>query len=294
MFFFPVHSNAPHYFEISDKSSETSAMLFTILLVSFFSTFSNGDPLFTFCSNEYANYSSQFEANVKHVLDDLSSNIIRNISLPSFYNSIGDKVYGQALCRGDVNSTECQKCVENASQDIFRNCKSRDAMIWYERCQVRYSFQNFFSTMTYTGKLPKHNYQEKNVSDPIRFSEVVMYLMNKLSNETSFSPSKHMFATGQVKFRRKETIYGLLQCTTDVSPALCKNCLDSALGDLTACCSFRQGGIVVSRNCNMRFELYKFYNDTSNLLLVYPFSKGKDFKTSAIVISMQALLLFCI
>ncbi|PON85322.1 Cysteine rich receptor like kinase [Trema orientale] len=255
------------------------------------SSLSNGDPLFTFCSPEYGNYTpnSQFEANLKNVLDDLSSNITRNISLPGFFNTSRDsqdqRVYGQALCRGDVNSTVCQKCVENASQDIFRNCSSTDAMIWYEFCQVRYSFQMFFSTMVYTGKFPNHNVQEKNVSDQIRFSEVLVYLMNELSNETAFNSSKHMFATGRIRFSRKETIYGLLQCTRDINPESCKNCLDSALGDLNACCSFRQGGIVVSRNCNVRFELYQFYNDTSNSLLTYPFSKGHKWKIWKVVVA---------
>ncbi|KAF4350873.1 hypothetical protein F8388_008055 [Cannabis sativa] len=261
-------------------------MISTIILVLIISTFSNAHPLYTFCSPDQGNYTpnSQFETNLKTLLDHLSSNTTLNGSLPGyFYTSIGnnssDKVYGQSLCRGDVNSTVCGKCVEDASQDIFRNCKSIDAIIWYELCQVRYSFQMFFSTMqVYTGKFPKSNEQDKNVSvDRTRFSKVMMHMMKNLSDEVAFTPSKNMFATGKIEFSREETVYGMLQCTLDMPPRSCSSCLAAALGDLNACCSFRRGGIVLSRNCYVRFGMDHFYNDTLSPLLVYPSSTELEY-----------------
>ncbi|KAH7545810.1 hypothetical protein FEM48_Zijuj01G0133300 [Ziziphus jujuba var. spinosa] len=239
----------------------------TILTLSMLSTLSSADPLSKFCPPEYGNYTpnSQFENNLKNVLNALSSSPILTNSLPGFSNtsiidSSDSNVYGQALCRGDIDFKACKVCIQSASQEILNTCKTKDGIIWYEHCQVRYSFRIFSSLIDNSGKFPDHNNLEKNVSDPVRFEEVLMDLMNNLSNQTVSDPSKRMFATGETKFSDKETIYGLSQCTRDLSPDSCDNCLQETLGDLQSCCSSHEGGIVLSKGCNVRFELYRFYN----------------------------------
>ncbi|XP_050367384.1 cysteine-rich receptor-like protein kinase 10 isoform X2 [Argentina anserina] len=247
-------------------------------------------------SQSIMNYtpSSQFESNLKQLLESLS---INTSIFGGFYNTtIGasrDKVYGQTLCRGDVNSTDCQKCVSDASQEIFNKCNSTDALIWYELCQVRYSYQMFFSSMSYTGKYPEQNNQYKSVSDAHYFGAVLMYLMNNLSRESAFTSSTNMFATGKIEFPGNRSIYGMEQCTRDISEIECNNCLVSALEDLSSCCSSYQGGTVVSRNCNVRFEVYQFFNGTSSLL-IYPNSKGDDWQTWKVVVTSASVMLFAV
>ncbi|XP_065617076.1 cysteine-rich repeat secretory protein 38-like [Quercus suber] len=132
---------------------------------------------------------------------------------------------------GDVNSTVCQTCIWNASQEILTQCKSEDAMIWFELCQVRYSYQMFFSLMDYTVKYL--NNLGQNSSDPVlavHYNEVLAYLFNNISTEASNDPSKRMFITGEIKLST-ETIYGLVQCTRDISEDDCNSCLLSALRD---------------------------------------------------------------
>ncbi|KAL6197984.1 hypothetical protein ACLB2K_027776 [Fragaria x ananassa] len=96
-----------------------------------------------------------------------------------------------------------------------------------------------------------------------------------------------MFATGQIELSGNRTIYGLEQCTRDISGTECINCLVSALGDLSSFSS-HQGGTVVSRNCNVRFEISPFFDDNSSSLLIYPYSKGGDRKTLKIVVTCAA------
>ncbi|KAM7254683.1 hypothetical protein ACFE04_019924 [Oxalis oulophora] len=147
--------------------------------------------------------------------------------------SIGDdsiKVYGQALCRGDVTSSVCQDCLQNANKQLLESCQSQEAIYWYELCQVHYSSRDFFSTMIYTGKYPDYDYLQKNVSDPAQF-------------ETRL-------------------------CTRDIDNGSCSSCLQTAINEVSGCCSHREGGVVFSRNCNVRFELYRFYN-VSNSLVPY-------------------------
>ncbi|CAL5408450.1 unnamed protein product [Camellia sinensis] len=67
--------------------------------------------------------------------------------------------------------------------------------------------------------------------------------------------------SSSVMLQWNESIYGLVQCTRDISHSDCRGCLNDEFGDLEACCSYRQGGTIFSRNCNMRFQLFQFYNE---------------------------------
>ncbi|KAG4124041.1 hypothetical protein ERO13_D10G015800v2 [Gossypium hirsutum] len=251
-------------------NSAFSAMLLLIMFV--FSIKVSSNPLYTFCSDNTGNYTSNstFENNLKWVLDSLPS----NTSGTGFYSTlIGegvDRVYARALCRGDVNATLCRNCVKNASRDVLSDCKTLEGIVWYDDCQVQYSFQNS-SLMVYTGKYPDSNNKEKNISNPGRFDDVLTFLMNNVSNDAAYD-SELMFKTGEVKVNKKETLYGLVQCTRDIVGDSCRSCLDSALKDLNGCCRSRTGGSVLSRNCNVRFQIYKFY-DVMNSPLIYPESK---------------------
>ncbi|KAL3740648.1 hypothetical protein ACJRO7_021856 [Eucalyptus globulus] len=212
-----------------------------------------------------------FESNLKLLLDSLSY----NTATTGFYNTtVGEglsRIYGKALCRGDASSAACEGCVSNASQEIMKLYTAEDALIWYELCQ-----------MVYTGKYPDSDYQEKLASDPACFYTYLMYLMKNISNEAAY-----------VNTTQIQTIYGLVQCTRDMSDKDCNSCLDSALGDLKACCYTREGGMVVSRTCNVRYELHRFFNGSTTSTLSYPASTGDKWKKGMIglVIGVLGLLL---
>ncbi|KAF8409491.1 hypothetical protein HHK36_005567 [Tetracentron sinense] len=217
-------------------------MLFLLLVPFMLFTSSGADPLFVVCSNT-SNYTlnSPFEVNFRRLLLSLSS----NTSSSGFFNtSVGDipnQVYGLALCRGDVIPSDCQNCVKTASEEIIKKCpNNREAIIWYELCQVRYSYRNFFSEMVYFGKYPLWNERANNISNPSKYS-VILELIDNLSSEAAFVPANQMFATGKVNISRTEEVYGLVQCTRDISANFCKTCLQNARGDIEGCC-FPHGG----------------------------------------------------
>ncbi|KAG2375455.1 Cysteine-rich receptor-like protein [Vigna angularis] len=272
------------------KHRPSAVLLFLFIVFMFMSSLnrvSGEDPVDIFCPSESPlyNLNSPFHHNLNLVLGLLSSD---TASKAGFYNTfIGEetnRVYGQSLCRGDIgNSTVCKECIEKASQDIMNRCRSESAMIWYNLCQVRYSFQSF-DVVAYTGKYPKQNDEEKNVSDPIRFREYLTFLMKSLSNEAAFNPVKNMFAAGEIDYPGKKTIYGLVQCTRDMSHDGCSTCLSYAFTEITACCSYREGGIILSRTCNMRFQMSQFFNASSAYMLVYPTSSGGKRKSWILVL----------
>ncbi|GMY36986.1 cysteine-rich receptor-like protein kinase 15 isoform X1 [Fagus crenata] len=254
-----------------DKAA-LSAMLFFIIPLCMPCIVARGDLLYLFCSNDAQNYTlnSTFENNLMNLLQSLPSKTSVTGFNSTSFGDASNKVYVEALCRGDVNSTACNSCVKKASQEIIQQCKKEEAVIWFELCEVYYSSRAFPKTLFYAGKYPERNSQEKNISDQdqVNFNEVLMDLMDKITKEAASIPSKRMFSTGEIKYSRNRTIYGLVQCTRDISEGFCDNCLVSALGDLKACCKSREGGIVVSRNCNVRYQMYRFYS-------TYPTSKDE-------------------
>ncbi|KAK3431981.1 hypothetical protein EUGRSUZ_E04129 [Eucalyptus grandis] len=184
-----------------------------------------------------------------------------NGNSPLFAGDGSDEVFGQALCRRDVNRSACGDCVRIASQEIMNKCNEKDADIWYEYCQISYSYSNFFSAMNYQGQYPDSNNQKQDVSNPEELSSALNKLMDGLISEAPWASS--MFAVGSSNFPSQGHVYGLVQCTREISGGDCNTCLVSAWGDLRTCCSPHQGGTVVSRYCNVRFELYRFYNQHS-------------------------------
>ncbi|KAJ6706920.1 CYSTEINE-RICH REPEAT SECRETORY PROTEIN [Salix viminalis] len=266
-------------------------MCFLIVLLSTIFAPVVADPLYTACSTEYGNYDlvSPFEKNLKVVVETLPS-----ISSSTGFNNTAsgifpDNVSGQALCRGDVTSSACQTCLREASQKLLEECKSKDAAIWYEACQIRYSFQNLTSLNVYAGKYPVLQSEKKSVSDTVHFYDYVKLLMDNLSIDAALNHSKLMFATGEIKFSSNETIYGHAQCTRDIREDECQECLSFALLDLKGCCSSKQGGIVVSGSCNLRFELYKYYNASSHLI-ASPTPKGRgNWKMVAIIVFITTI-----
>ncbi|KAL7213383.1 hypothetical protein ACSBR2_015993 [Camellia fascicularis] len=241
-----------------------SAIIFLMVSLFVICTAVRAEPNFISCDVSPANYTqnSPFGNNLKRLLESLWSNtpLSQGFKSTVFGNST-DQVYGQALCRGDVTAEVCRNCVQNASQEIMTVCPTQNAIIWHEFCQVQYSYRPFYSWDGYTGMYPDSNKDEKNISDSVGFVVVLKDFMNKLSDQAAFNPSNLMFATGKTKISTNETIYGLVQCTRDISRSDCRVCLNSEFGDLDGCCDYRQGGTVLSRNCNMRFQLYPFYHE---------------------------------
>ncbi|GAB4826684.1 hypothetical protein Ancab_033579 [Ancistrocladus abbreviatus] len=226
-----------------------------------FCTLTSSDSLCTYCQNSTRNYTlnSPFSLNLRSLLQSLPANAY----LTGFHNgSVGEnpnEAYAQVLCRRDISPTECKVCLQTASQEILRECQTKEAIIWFETCQVHYSDSLFFESMVYTGKFPPYNDGEKNVTDPTKTEAVLKDLFGKLSDQAAYDTSRKMFAVGRAELAGSQ-IYGLVQCTRDISAGDCYSCLCDAFGDLEGCCSSHQGGIVLSRNCGVRFENFRFYN----------------------------------
>ncbi|KAJ0017738.1 hypothetical protein Pint_10861 [Pistacia integerrima] len=117
-----------------------SAILYLIIPFFMLSILTDANPLSIFCSGDNYTHGSTFELNLKLLLQSLPS----NTSPTGFYNkSSGDeanRVYGQAVCRGDVHPTVCKNCIANAG-DLSSCCRDRKGGIVFSRnCNVRFEW----------------------------------------------------------------------------------------------------------------------------------------------------------
>ncbi|XP_058077485.1 cysteine-rich receptor-like protein kinase 10 [Magnolia sinica] len=221
-------------------------------------------PIKRFCANT-ANYTadSTFRTNLNLLLSSLSS----NASLTGFANCmIGEnpnRIFGLAQCRGDIKSNKCLDCLNTAHQEIISLCSDRTAIIWYDECLLRYSNKGISSLSD--NKPLYHESNPQNVFHPDRFNLILGQMMHGLASKAALDQSIRMYATNETNFINFEKIYGLVQCTNDLSRRDCYVCLQGAISHIRECCDGKQGGRVLGPSCNLRFEMYKFYDNLTNI-----------------------------
>ena len=160
-----------------------------------------------------------------------------------------------ALCRGDVSNTDCKDCITEASTEIRKLCPdNKAAIVWYDHCLLKYSNMNFFGQVDYQNRFYMWNLN--NVSYPTSFNQKTKELLSHLAQQAFVN--QKMYAVGELELEESKKLYGLTQCTRDLSSSDCKKCLDDAISELPSCCDGKEGGRVVGGSCNIRYEIYPF------------------------------------
>jgi hypothetical protein len=219
--------------------------------------------LYHFCANTSFPQNGIYNSSIQSLLSSLSSNATGNIE---FYNTTAGQttssnpVYGLFLCRGDVAAEVCRKCVVNATQELAAKCsREKVAIIWYDECMVRYSNESIFSTVAVRPRI--HLLNTQNITEQDRFNRLLNTTMTELASQASTGAKK--FGVKKVKFSEFQDLYNLVQCTPDLSSTDCNSCLQAAINRLPICCGGKQGGRALFPSCNVRYELYKFYNEST-------------------------------
>ncbi|KAL6637164.1 hypothetical protein ACP70R_024736 [Stipagrostis hirtigluma subsp. patula] len=228
---------------------------------------------------------STYHSNVVALLASLSADA-SNSTVGFATATLGrapDQVWGLALCRGDVNGTSCASCLALAPDYAFGKCRGvKDASIYYDRCLVRYSDKDFVSSPGADAATEPVQYSpnlQVNITvDPGRFVRLAADLVGALSawaarNSTSryaagVMTSGEGFTT--TDYDLVHDIYGLVQCTPDLSPAACQACLDRLRDEMPAVFNGSAGGQFNAVWCNLRFEVFRIYDSSPVLKLVAP------------------------
>ncbi|RRT53920.1 hypothetical protein B296_00040277 [Ensete ventricosum] len=259
-------------------TSVSISPLFLLAVLCFSSSPAMAQPLYQVC-DQTGNYTAN--STYKSNLDLLLSSLASNGSLSGFYNGTAgrspDQVSGIVLCRGDVATAGCSSCLATAGQVLLQLCPNKGgATVWYDDCLLRYSNnQSFFSS---TDNSPMaYLVNEKDIPEVSRFDKLMSELMSGIADRAAASNgSSKKFATGTMSNFTSElpTIYGLVQCTPDLSTNRCRQCLQKLFDVIPNLFEGKRGARAVGVRCNMRYEVYSFYQSTPTLRLTAPPASG--------------------
>ncbi|RZC44014.1 hypothetical protein C5167_036963 [Papaver somniferum] len=221
--------------------------------------------------------SNTYRSNLNLLLSSLTNSFNRTIIRNGYYNdTIGRKpntAYGYYQCRGDLTLEECRYNVDLAAKEVLaigRCPNSTEAMITYkELVALKFSDQSIFSVMRDAPSFPLPN--ANSVTNPDEFNPGLGKLVNNILEKvasngvsnTSSSTNRNLYATGSIDVSSSQKIYGLAQCSADLSVENCTQCLRGKIDDYRKSYSGRVGGRVICWSCYFRYETYLFYNATS-------------------------------
>lgn len=173
------------------------------------------------------------------------------------YGEDPNKVYSNYICRFDFTPKMCEDCVNNAIKNILDQCNgTREAVLWYPTCMIRYSNKNIFSTLELTPTI--YAWNSANITRPIEFAMVLNESFAELNRTAALNPSR--WAIQERDISQFEQLYSLAQCTEDLSVEDCRTCLTLAFSLVTRDnVQGMQGGRVLIPSCFIRFELFRFY-----------------------------------
>ncbi|CAL5410938.1 unnamed protein product [Camellia sinensis] len=249
------------------KSIKTSRVLLCLSIVCLLSIKTKSTPNFLSidCPNTTSyTPNSIYKTNLNTLFSSLSSN---STSINGFSNSTAgrnppDVAYGLFLCRGDVSTAVCQDCVTSATKEVVQRCpKSKNVIIWYDECMLRYSNESIFSKSDESTGLILRNTQ--NFTDQTRFREILGGVMDDIATRASNGGSGKKYATKEANFSSLQKLYGLAQCTPDLTLLDCNKCLRNGISSFPSCCDGSLGARVLFPSCNVRYESYPFYNVTA-------------------------------
>jgi len=255
------------------NNNQITTLIFFLFVWLASSTSSAASPNYNdiYCPNNktYEPNSTIFNTNLNVVLFTLVSNATQGADSYSSIMGFGttNAVNGVFLCRGDVSSTTCQDCVTTAATNITRLCPNQtESIIWYDECMLRYT-SRYFSPTSLVPRLNLKNNTNISISthDLVNYNQLLLSFLGSLATEASDSQTQKKFATGEETFdfrgysKKVVTVYGLAQCVPGVTNVQCEECLVNALRSLDTCC---EGARALLAWCNIRYDLYRFYNTT--------------------------------
>ncbi|KAL3531054.1 hypothetical protein ACH5RR_010376 [Cinchona calisaya] len=210
-----------------------------------------------YCNDNSKISSPQQSANIDNLLAELVSGTILNGFTTNSFGKGKDQVFGLAQCRGDVSSKDCSICIQDASKQIRKLCPDQsDARIWYDYCFIKYDTEQFFGQVDTS--IGIFFYNVENVTDPDSFNKELGNLADEISSE-AVVPGNKGLGRAKKKLSPFLTLYALAQCTRDLSPLSCAQCLATAIGNFPTFCDNKKGCRVLYSSCIVRYELYPFY-----------------------------------
>uniref|UniRef100_A0A103XV45 Concanavalin A-like lectin/glucanase, subgroup n=1 Tax=Cynara cardunculus var. scolymus TaxID=59895 RepID=A0A103XV45_CYNCS len=289
------------------RITEKIMLFFIVIVINLFPLFVSQDIIYPTC-DESANFT--INGTYQRNLDNALLSLISDTSITyGFYNrSVGetpDRVHVIALCRGDVDQDDCRRCINGSITRLREICPNQKGAIgWYDTCMLRYSNLPIWGN---PGSMDtRFQANPQNTSNVDQFNQGLYPLLDQLIVEASSGGSLRKYASNYTRGRGGSRIFGIMQCTPDLSEFQCYNCLDRTIQLIPVCCDGRRGLRVLYPSCNLRYEDYSFFDEmvvlppppwpqspprpSPQLLPPPPSPLGKTNNTSITVIAIVATL----
>ncbi|XP_047310311.1 cysteine-rich repeat secretory protein 38-like [Impatiens glandulifera] len=237
------------------------------ILSIFCSAFAEENMLAYFCINRTGFYTngSMYQTNLNNLLSTLPSQIDQFGYANSTSGKFPDQANAVVLCRGDVDPDACRKCANSSIPILTGLCpRNKEAVGWWDSCMLRYSNKTLTGPESIAEEETFWIYNvQTNATSPEKFSKDVNLLLEDLKPKAAAGGTRLKFAAGKIDGPDSESIYALLQCAPDLSEQQCSDCLNRTISLYPICCDSRIGGRVITPNCNFRYEIGAFYNQTN-------------------------------
>ncbi|KMT01837.1 hypothetical protein BVRB_9g210280 [Beta vulgaris subsp. vulgaris] len=254
---------------------ELSKLLFLLfqLIILVIQTSAQFEFLYNKCGTNFSTPST-YQTNLRNVLNSISSNT--QITYGYYNFTAGhkpNKVDATVLCRADISVDACQLCASFSAATIQTVClNTKQAFGYSENCTIYYTDTSAFHVLA-DRPFWALRYEE-NATDIPNFNSSLTKLMTALQNNASLGNSELKFATGKLNFssNSNQTLYGLVQCSPDLSRLDCVKCVQNITLSVfpayfvtftDASLFMAKGGRVVSPSCFLRYELYPFYGNVT-------------------------------
>ncbi|KAJ0980790.1 hypothetical protein J5N97_009045 [Dioscorea zingiberensis] len=206
--------------------------------------------------NFSSNYTipSPYKTNLDTLLSNLTETAAYSASL--FYNNSvvkdSDAAYGLAQCRPDTSPDNCAVCLYRSVLSFSSNCPlSRSATAWFDNCFFRYSDHSFFSQLDDKPFIIKLNTGD--ISNSMVFSQRLKELMYEVTSKAPRNETR--FASMSFESSTIGNIYGVAECTRDLTDVDCSTCLNHALPLVLQYVNRSGRAWLFSLNCYLRFDL---------------------------------------
>lgn len=231
-------------------------------------------------TNEYRE-GSDFQYNLDRVLESLVGSVFMtgfNTSVEGQYSS--SAAYGLLQCRGDLNSSDCQQCASGTKTFLVDKCHNTSGFVLLNDCFLRYDNHNFYNDYNETSEVMNLVCDSNKSWIPEVFGNTTEKVLLTTIEKAVQNPQH--FATDKVSTGSSDSqeIYILAQCWRDLTPTNCRSCLDAGRSKIsgagrsnnsaTACATVANGARYRSRNCDLHYEIYSFFNTS----IISPSSPG--------------------
>ncbi|XP_057537429.1 cysteine-rich receptor-like protein kinase 44 isoform X2 [Amaranthus tricolor] len=200
------------------------------------------------------------------------SNQVRLLQLHFWQTTRQSRSHGTLQCRSDVTVDSCRSCVQSSVATLPTICpNTKDAFGYFEDCLLYYTNYSAFHVLT---DQPQYTLRfDGNVTNMPNFNSTLTKLMYHLKNQASLGDSETKFATGKLNINSNQSLYGLVQCSPDLSMVNCSTCVQRLINNTFSryfiyvnkkgSLFMAEGGRVVAPSCNIRYELYHFYDNVT-------------------------------